>query len=152
MNRFKCFALSLLAVLLVASTAMAIEYTSQGSVTLRSDAEYTTDTTIAFVNDGGYCGALIYFDATVETSTALITITLEYVDSAGTKTEAMAFGGVCAVATVAEHLCLIHPTQTAAAPIDVVIDAVLPYRFNIFLNHDDTDAMEYTASINFLGC
>ncbi len=131
--------------------AVALEYTSSGAVTLRTSAAHTTDARIEFVNDGGYCGAYIYIDTTAEVATAIITVTLEIVDTAGTKTEPFL---MTAISTVTETIQVIHPVMDSThAKVTSNILIPLPHRFNIFLDHTDADSMTYTASIQFIkGC
>ena len=144
------YLLSILAALLVAGPALAVEYTSQGVVVLRTSAVHTTDLTVEFVNDGGYCGAFIYEDATVDDASAIVSTILQIVEIDSGKALLLSqFGSVTLNAVEDLILQIGARGKTETAAIDDVVETTLPYRFNIFLDHTDADPITYSASINF---
>ena len=151
------YTLSLLAAgflaLLVAGPAAArTERTlGRGSISLRDLAEYTTTASVTFINDGGYCGAYLIAQATVDGASAIVTISIDMVDPGG--------GAVIVQETLTatlndvEVLVFRLGTDTAAAGIiDEIATITLPGVFTVNLTHTDADAITYSASIHFLGC
>lgn len=136
--------------LLVAWPAAAIEYTSQGAVTLRESGAHTTDKTIQFVNDAGYCGAFIMFDVTDDPASAIVTIVIQIVETASNQADT--YESITeTINTDEERKTIQIGTSTpAASNVDEIHDRQLPYRFNIFLDHTDADEISYSASIQFL--
>ena len=115
---------------------------------LRAAASHTTDLTVEFVNDGGYCGAFIYWDATVDAAPAAVTVILQMVEMGGGATENLnSFSDT--IASVEEKIVQIGRQMAAADNIDEIHARQLPYRFNIVFDHADTDAITYSASIPF---
>ncbi len=126
------------------------QFTSKGPIVLRASAVHTTDHTITFINDGGYCGAYVYYNATVDGASAIVTITLQIVEvgTNGVTDDIASFTET--INAVEEKLFRIGTTTAATGVIDEIMQFVLPQRFNILLNHTDADAITYSASIHFV--
>ena len=116
---FKKLFFTLLAALLVAGPAAALEYTSQDIVTLRASAAHTTTTTVQFVNNGNHCGAYIYVDVTAEVDTATLTVTMDIVEASGGAT--VQIDGFTAITATGEYVWIIHPVLDATLITDLII-------------------------------
>ena len=143
--------LGVLAFLLMAAPASAVEYTSQGGVVLRASGDHSTSKTIQFVNDGGYCGAYLYWECTTDDNSAIVTVLVEIVELAGGAVVTMkSFADT--IAETEEKIMQIGTQVTVASGaegVDEVMVRNLPYRFNILLTHTDADVIVYSASIQF---
>ena len=75
----------LLCLLACTGTAATRPYLTSGApaIALRPLGIHTTSLTVEFVNDAGYCGAYILFNATVDGASAIVTVSLDLVDVAG---------------------------------------------------------------------
>ena len=143
------FIITILAGLLLAGPVLALENTSKRGHVLRSSDAHTADLRTQFVNNGDACGAYIYWDATVDGASAAVTVTIEIVELGGGATVAMnSFTET--INAVEEKVLQIGTATVAAEGVDEIMTRTLPYRFNVFLDHADADAITYSASIQFL--
>ncbi len=154
------YLVSILAALLLAGTAQAVLYTSQGSIVLRASGAgggdttggYIADATFEFVNDGRYCGYYLYIDVTDEEATASLSISTQIVDLEGNGAATVLGAAFTAIEAVGEFIYLSHPVESTTTNVNAIENMSLPYRFNIFFDHNDADEFTYGASIHFVDC
>lgn len=138
-----------LAILAISTPAAALTTLTKQPVAIRASAAHTTDLTISFVNPEMFCGMYIIFSVTAEVATAVIAPTLQWIETAAGTTGANFSKAMSTFAATGTFIYEVRSgVATGAAPIDVILDRPLPYRFNLFLDHADADAMTYSASVH----
>lgn len=130
---------------------MALSSEAPVGVLLTSAARTTTCYSDAQMNDAGYRGILIFFDATVEVATASVTPTIEAYNPGSNEWET--YLTATAVSAVGETSWFIYPagydmTGTTGHTDEHVVP--LPINWRLKMTASDTDSLTYSAGYNYI--
>lgn len=126
---------------------------NSGTTVLLPSLARTATNTTQVVSPLWARGAIICFDSTAETSSAIVTVTMEILDGAGLYTEVY-WTADATVTTITDTSWVFYPTGlvTGSKELDSTetINAAIPREWQLTLTHTDADSFTYSVFVQWL--